>query len=321
VLARHDHHLGNLQRAFLEIESSLGRAIESGDRWTEAQARHVLGIIHATQGEFETAIPLFESVLSYFRSASDTLWQAYVLNSLGYSNWGQGALELATRQLDEALALFRRDGNAYGIGTVLVNLARIARSRKDYTRSSVLLIESLSIWERHRDMLGLMSCLRGLGRTLVHTGEFEDATRFLAAAEGTRIAIGAGLPRHPERYHQAIGQLRCELGTERFDALWQVGLQEPLADLVSWALARNYPPDAPDSRRNRTARNGNVTPREAEVLRLICAGRSNREISETLFISERTAQTHVQHILDKLGVRSRTAAAVRAAELGLVERT
>jgi DNA-binding NarL/FixJ family response regulator len=57
------------------------------------------------------------------------------------------------------------------------------------------------------------------------------------------------------------------------------------------------------------------------VLRLICAGRSNREISETLFISERTAQTHVQHILDKLGVRSRTAAAVRAAELGLVERT
>jgi ATP/maltotriose-dependent transcriptional regulator MalT len=58
--------------------------------------------------------------------------------------------------------------------------------------------------------------------------------------------------------------------------------------------------------------------REVEVLRLLCSGSSNREISAALFISQRTAQTHVQHILDKLGVSTRTAAAMRATELGLM---
>jgi ATP/maltotriose-dependent transcriptional regulator MalT len=51
--------------------------------------------------------------------------------------------------------------------------------------------------------------------------------------------------------------------------------------------------------------------RERDVLELIAQGRTNREIAKTLFISESTAKVHVHHILEKLGVRSRTEA-VRA---------
>ncbi len=61
-----------------------------------------------------------------------------------------------------------------------------------------------------------------------------------------------------------------------------------------------------------------LTSREVEVLRLIAAGASNRDIAEQLVISERTVKSHVTHILGKLGVSSRTQATARARELYLI---
>jgi DNA-binding CsgD family transcriptional regulator len=60
-----------------------------------------------------------------------------------------------------------------------------------------------------------------------------------------------------------------------------------------------------------------LTPRELEVLRLLVEGRSNRQIAETLFISDKTASVHVTNILAKLGVHSRLEAAATARRLGL----
>jgi DNA-binding NarL/FixJ family response regulator len=61
-----------------------------------------------------------------------------------------------------------------------------------------------------------------------------------------------------------------------------------------------------------------LSTREREVLALLVEGRTNREIGETLFVSEKTASVHVTHILDKLGVTSRGAAAAAAVRDGLV---
>ncbi len=62
-----------------------------------------------------------------------------------------------------------------------------------------------------------------------------------------------------------------------------------------------------------SADTGSLTPREVEVYFLLGEGKSNREIARALVISEPTAKVHVQHILKKLGARSRTEVAVRAA--------
>jgi DNA-binding NarL/FixJ family response regulator len=62
---------------------------------------------------------------------------------------------------------------------------------------------------------------------------------------------------------------------------------------------------------------GTLTAREHEVLELLAAGLSNREIATRLVISERTARTHVSSILDKLALRSRTQAALYAIQQGL----
>lgn len=61
-----------------------------------------------------------------------------------------------------------------------------------------------------------------------------------------------------------------------------------------------------------------LTERESDVLLLLTQGRSNREIATTLHIVEDTVKTHVRHILNKLGVQSRTQAVLMAMRLGLV---
>lgn len=61
-----------------------------------------------------------------------------------------------------------------------------------------------------------------------------------------------------------------------------------------------------------------LTERETEVLRLLARGRSNKEIAHDLTIGEKTVKTHVSNILSKLGVPSRTQAALYAVRIGLV---
>jgi DNA-binding NarL/FixJ family response regulator len=59
-----------------------------------------------------------------------------------------------------------------------------------------------------------------------------------------------------------------------------------------------------------------ITPREREVLRLLAAGYSNREIGKALFVAEGTVKNHVSNILTKMGVRDRMRAVLKAAERG-----
>ena len=63
---------------------------------------------------------------------------------------------------------------------------------------------------------------------------------------------------------------------------------------------------------------GVLSPREREVVRLLAAGMTNAEIAARLVLSEHTIHRHVANILVKLGARSRAAAAVTAAERGLL---
>jgi DNA-binding NarL/FixJ family response regulator len=84
----------------------------------------------------------------------------------------------------------------------------------------------------------------------------------------------------------------------------------PLAAAVSRQLAQAFSATG-------HAALGTLTAREHEVLELLAAGLSNREIATRLVISERTARTHVSSILDKLALRSRTQAALYAIQQGL----
>ncbi len=62
-----------------------------------------------------------------------------------------------------------------------------------------------------------------------------------------------------------------------------------------------------------------LSKRESEILAVLVTGASNREIANTLYITEGTVKNHVTNILGKLGVRDRMQAAIKAKELGLIE--
>ena len=61
-----------------------------------------------------------------------------------------------------------------------------------------------------------------------------------------------------------------------------------------------------------------LSAREAEILRLLSRGLSNRELAERLFITEGTVKWHLHRIFLRLGVRNRVAAVATARELGLL---
>ena len=62
---------------------------------------------------------------------------------------------------------------------------------------------------------------------------------------------------------------------------------------------------------------GNLTEREAEVLRLLAQGQSNPQIAEALVISRKTVEHHLEHIYNKIGVTCRTSAVVYAVQQGI----
>ena len=62
---------------------------------------------------------------------------------------------------------------------------------------------------------------------------------------------------------------------------------------------------------------GNLTEREAEVLRLLALGQSNPDIAKALVISRKTVEHHLEHIYNKIGVTCRTSAVVYAVQNGI----
>jgi DNA-binding NarL/FixJ family response regulator len=226
---------------------------------------------------------------------------------LAYLAWYLGDVDLATGDVGsaatryaEALGLFLPMGNRVGIAQCLEKLAKCALMCGHRSSAARLLGSSAALFSEigvtpppDRDPATDVAFLQ----PTLSPDEFAqawEAGRTLSPAEAAAEAIGLAADLAEAGHVEAPADALTEVGA----AITGSSLP-PIIDPLSTVAALG------------------LTPRETEVLRQLAAGLSDRQIAEELSISERTAGNHVQHAMQKIGVDSRTAAAIFAVRHGL----
>lgn len=316
---------GNYARAQHLGEEALAIFRASGDRLRMAASLNNLGIVARRQGDPERATALFEESLVIWRELGDQLRTALALNNLGVAAFEAGDLVRAAARYEEALATYRERGDRSGAALSLHNLAEVLRDQGDLARSAALWQESLVLRAEQGNVAGFAESLSGLAVIAMRAGLKERAVRLLGAAEGMQTRIGYQFPpKERDLQERATAALRSGLDSASFAAAWNAGQAMSMEDAVTYVAssadetaAAAVAAAAREADKSAAVAAG-ITRRELEVLRLLVEGKSDKEIGEALFISHRTAMTHVLNILNKLGVNSRTAAAAHALRQGFV---
>jgi non-specific serine/threonine protein kinase len=220
----------------------------------------------------------------------------------------RGEYALAAAHLEEALRLEREAGYTDGVIQALGDLGNLARDQYDDARALALYREALALGRGHPGTRVVIEVVEAVG-IVAAAGQAERAARLLGAARAQRDRLGLRYRAKEDlaALEHAVAATRAALGEEAFASAWEAGRSLSPSQAVSEAQDPFVPPADP-------AR-GSLTSREFEILRLLAAGMTNPAIAAELFLSVRTVENHVAHILAKLGVRTRTAAVVAAAGL------
>jgi DNA-binding CsgD family transcriptional regulator len=261
----------------------------------------------------------------------------------------QGEVQRLTGQLDDAEASYRqaaRSGYEPQPGLALLSMARgdvqqaqvmirrAASVADTATRRNLLpaLVEielaaaDLEAARRGADELATFALECPMPMIRAVAGQADGAVRLIegdaaGASQSLRQAwnlwMELGVPYEAARCRALVGQACRALGDEPsalmdFEAAQAELLELGAAPAAAWAASlMREGADATDGTK------GLLSPREAEVLRLVASGMGNRAIAAELYLSEKTVARHISNIFLKLGLSSRAAATRYAFEHGL----
>jgi predicted ATPase/DNA-binding CsgD family transcriptional regulator len=297
------------------------------DRPRNASALNNLGLVARRQGDMEGAVRLYEQSLALWTELGDQLRRALCLNNLGVVAYYLGDNETAENRYREALGVYRQMEDRSGAALTLNNLAEVLRDRGDYPQAMTAWQESLALRSVQGDRVGIAACLTGIGRIAATSGLNDLAARLFATALRLQAETGISLaPNERDAQEHAIAELKRAYPAADFQRSWDAGNAMPLATLLEEVAnstetlidASARVASQPSAPVKSAAAEAGLTRREIDVLRLLVDGLSDREIGDALFISHRTAMTHVANILGKLNLESRTAAAAFALRNNLV---
>jgi DNA-binding CsgD family transcriptional regulator len=269
----------------------------------------IRGDLAFERGNYGEAVPAYEVGIAVLRSASpDAL--VWYLGRLAEAHLLSGARVQARAAGDELLGLMRAlPADAVAAATALCSLGEVAVGLGDLG----LAAEIERRLERFAGQFHYVPVDRVLGRLALARQDWPLAeTRLAAAAQFAR--------RHellPELARILVDQARLasargERGAMLLDEA--LALYERLGNAGALAALRAQPRRRAGTR---TPLPAGLSTREAEVLRLVAAGMSNRDIARALVLSEKTVANHVANILAKIGVENRVGAAAYAIRHGL----
>ncbi|WP_245654292.1 ATP-binding protein [Streptomyces violens] len=263
----------------------------------------------------------------YFRGTVDGVIEGYDDARRRMAEAGDEVALLITA-FHLAFAHFVTGGIGEGIALCDESLRRnAAHPQEHWSRSWALWVKSVGLWLKGefaqsieccregihskaalRDTMGIAHFLEGFAWYAAEQGHFERVGTLQGAADvlWRKAAKEArfGIPVLHELHDRAAELARRALGADAFHRAFTEGGSLAPAAAVALALDEDLTkmPELP-VRRGTPA--DELTPRERQVAALVAQGLTNREISEKLVVSKRTVDSHIEHILAKLGFSSR----------------
>lgn len=292
---------GPAARGLLESALTAGRG--SGDESAVAYATQFLGRAAWFTGETDRGLALTDQALRRHRAAAD--WQGIVLTlvQLGVMRTLTGQPQTAVAPLQECLTECEARGERWNRSYALWALGLVAWLLGDYGHAADLEQAALRLKRDVGDQVGTPLCLEALAWIEAFRDQAVRAADLLGAATAAWHSIPAALPVPLARHREdAENRARNSLGATSFTARVAQAQTLPMSRAVATALGERPRVTQRAPAAQEPAR---LTVREREVAALVAEGLSNRDIAARLVISARTAETHVQHIMVKLGVVAR----------------
>ncbi|MEC3957280.1 LuxR C-terminal-related transcriptional regulator [Nocardia sp. CDC153] len=317
--------LGDEESASRLVGECMELAAALGDTDIMAEVALDRSLLAFANSDRERSLELGRSAIELAASHGQN---AIEMDSHAFSFMAAMVLEAPGRtELAERFLKLTSDSGSHLLGGLALWTVGIDHWRRGELEASAAFhsraIEQLALFER---CIWLSSAFEGLAWTVSAGGDYERAARLLGAAE----TLQRSTIRLAHTITVAVGEkerlkVREALGEEAFRAAFGAGASLPLEEAIDYALGRTpaapeplaAPPALQRAPRASTAtlsETNVLTRRQKDVARLVAAGHSNKRIAADLVISVRTAETHVEHILTKLGLTSRTQLAAWAHE-------
>jgi non-specific serine/threonine protein kinase len=310
---------GQTERHRALCAQSLAMARGLGDERGEMMSRWVFSLGTKEHAKYAAAGVSVELGLVLARRLEEPWFIANLLDELGHISMGRGDLACASAVHAECLAIARETGDTRHQAIALESLGRLAWAAGDQQRAVVLLGDSLALLRRVGDRRRLAIALSFLLSALAQFDEVSHFVPLIGAIDTLWQSIGIQMPPYLRaNYERAVTAALGVMSRTAFEAARTSGCTMTLDEILALARAaveahqsRLASPRAPGEE------DLGLSPREREVVALVADGLTNRQIAEVLVIAERTAGTHVAHVLNKLGFSSRAQIAAWAVEHGL----
>jgi predicted ATPase/DNA-binding CsgD family transcriptional regulator len=319
------YYQGKLDDAERRWEEARAILAAFGDTTMEAIVSSNLGSVAFERGDFERAEQRLRRALELQRRINACRDLPFTLVNLGEAWCRLGDFTQAHDCYAEAIALSRQSAVVVVEGVALNGVATLNLAQGDIPGAASLLLESTRIAADTRDQRSMVDNAETLSAACARCGHDASAVELMAAATGMRAELGAvPNPIRVADLNKVEAATRAALSEQAYARSWETGSKldfDALGQLIGIVareiIGHRQASIVPDQSSEQVVGH-NLTSRETEVLRLLVQGNSTREIAEALYISPRTAATHIANILGKLDVNSRTAAVAFAMRTGLV---
>lgn len=307
-------------RAAAAFEEALTLARNCEDWLNVGHALYGLGWVALHRGEYERARDLFEQFRGRMEELGGKPRLVPALRGLALVARRLHNYDKAGALLRQALALAEETGQQRFVSWTHASLGFVAFLQHRYGEADQHYRQALAMYRDTGQWSAVGDTLRGVGSLALATGQAAAAAHLWGAAEAAHETLNLPLVLDVKdrlAYQESLSAARAAIGDRAFDEAWLAGRELTPGRAVEEALRFEIPSGSPQARPRSITHGSVLTRREEEVVALVAEGLSNRDIAQRLFITEGTAENHVQHILNKLGFRSRAQIAAWAVEHGL----